>query len=92
MVCGQGPSAEGHLIMPDVLPGCKRSHRGTRWEWMFYTGGVQVIPISRKFPHTVSELLQVVLSMEQEWCDRNQLSTHPQKFQHRGQHFMQPGH
>ena len=39
MVCGQGPSAEGHFITPDVLRGCRRSHRRTRWEWMFYNGG-----------------------------------------------------
>ena len=59
---------------------------------VLHWGEVQVIPISGKFPHTVLELLQVVLSMEQQWCDRNQLSTHPKKVQHRDQHFMQPGH
>ena len=42
VVCGQGLSAEGHLITPDGLPGCKRSHRDTRWEWMFYTGGYKL--------------------------------------------------
>jgi hypothetical protein len=30
--------------------------------------------------------------MEQQWCDSNQLSTHPQKGQHCDQHCMKPGH
>jgi hypothetical protein len=35
--------------------------------------------ICRKFPNTVSELLQEDLSMVQQWCDRTQLSINPQK-------------
>jgi hypothetical protein len=33
----------------------------------------------RKFPNTVSGLLQEALSMVQQWCDRTQLSVNPQK-------------
>jgi hypothetical protein len=36
------------------------------------------ILISGTFPNTVSELLQDVMSMEQQWCDRTQLSINPQ--------------
>jgi hypothetical protein len=45
-----------------------------------FTLGVQAILISGKYPHSVSELLQAVLSKEQQCCDRNHLSTHTQKF------------
>jgi hypothetical protein len=31
------------------------------------------------------------LCMEQQWCDRNQPSILPQKFQHQDQHFMKAG-
>jgi hypothetical protein len=34
--------------------------------------------ISRKFPKTISELLQKALNMVQQCCDRTQLSTDPQ--------------
>jgi hypothetical protein len=34
---------------------------------------------STRFLYTVSELLQEALSMAQQWCDRTQLSTNPQK-------------
>ena len=35
-ICGQGPSTERHFINPQVLPGCRHSHRETWWEWMLY--------------------------------------------------------
>jgi hypothetical protein len=89
-VYGQGPSTEGHFITPAVLPGCTRSHRGTGWECMLYTG-VCAILISGKFPITVLQVLQEVLCMEQQWCDRNQPSIHPQKVQHQDQHFVKAG-
>lgn len=74
------------------LPYClviDRSHRGAQWEWMLYTG-VWTTLISRKFPITASELPQV-LGMEQQWCERQQSSIHPQNIQHWDQHFMKPG-
>jgi hypothetical protein len=37
------------------------------------------ILVSRKFPYTVSELLQKALSKMQQWCERTQLSINPQK-------------
>jgi len=37
------------------------------------------ILISRKFPNTVSELLQETVRMVQQWCDRTQPSIKPQK-------------
>jgi hypothetical protein len=37
------------------------------------------ILIHRKFPNTVSELLQEALSLVQQWCNRTQLSINPQK-------------
>jgi hypothetical protein len=48
----------------------------------YYTLGYAddiAILIRRKFPNTVSELLQEALSMVQQWCDRRQLSINPQK-------------
>jgi hypothetical protein len=48
----------------------------------YYTLGYAddiTILIHRKFPNTVSELLQKALSMVQQWCDRTQLSINPQK-------------
>jgi hypothetical protein len=37
-VCGQGLSARGHSIASAVEPGCGRTRRRTRWEWVLYTG------------------------------------------------------
>jgi len=37
------------------------------------------ILVSRKFPDTVSELLQEALCMVQQWCDDTQFSINPQK-------------
>jgi hypothetical protein len=48
----------------------------------YYTLGYAddiAILIRRKFPNTVSELLQEALSMVQQWCDRTQPSMNPQK-------------
>jgi len=73
-----------------VKPGCRQTHRGTR-EWLLYTG-VCAILICRKFPNTVSHLLQEALSMEQQWCGKSLLSICPQKVQHLDQLLMKPGH
>ena len=37
-VYGQLLSAEGHFITPALLPGCRQSHRGSRWECLLQTG------------------------------------------------------
>jgi hypothetical protein len=89
-VCGKLLSAEGHFITPAVLPGCRRSHKGTQWEWLLYTG-VCAILISAKFPNTVSQLLQEALSMKQQWCGKTQISNYPQMVQHLDQYLMKPG-
>ena len=44
---------------------------------MGYADDIAIL-ISRKFPSTISELLQV-LGMVEQWCDRAQLSIKPQK-------------
>ena len=44
------------------LLGCRKSYTGSR-EWLLYTV-VFAIVISRKFPNTVSQLLEEVLSMK----------------------------
>jgi hypothetical protein len=49
---------------------------------------VCAIIICRKFTNTVSQILQVALSMEQQWCGKTEISIHPQKVQH----LMKPGH
>jgi hypothetical protein len=53
-----------------------------------YTIGVYAFPTSGKFPHTVSQLLQEALSMEQQWCGKIQISIHSKKFQHLDQYLM----
>jgi len=58
--CGQVLFAEGHFISIVELLGCRRSYRGSQ-EWLLYTG-VCTILISRKFPNTVSQLLEEALS------------------------------
>jgi hypothetical protein len=90
-VCSQGLSAEGHFITPAVLPDCRQTHTGMLWEWMLHTGKCTIL-ISGKLLNNVSEILQEVLSMEHQWCDRTLLSIYPQKVQHLDQHFMKPGH
>jgi hypothetical protein len=65
---GLWPSAvhKGAIYYPIALkPGCRQNGRGTH-EWLLYAGVCAVI--SRKFPITVSKLLQEALSMEQQWC------------------------
>jgi hypothetical protein len=91
VVCGQGPPQrcillhlQCYLVVGEVTEGLDGNG--------CFRLGVRAILISGKFPHTVSQLLQAVLSKEQQRCDRNQLSIHPQKFQHRDQHYMKPGH
>jgi hypothetical protein len=37
------------------------------------------IVINRKFPHTVSEVLQTALYSVQQWCERTNLSINPNK-------------
>jgi len=48
-VCGQVLSVEGHFITLAVLLGCRQSHRGTRCEWLLYTGACAIV-IRGKFP------------------------------------------
>ena len=57
--CGQVLFAEGHFISIVELLGCRRSYRGSQ-EWLLYTGVCTII--SRKFPNTVSQLLEEALS------------------------------
>lgn len=45
---------------------------------MGYADDIAIL-ISRKFPSTISELLQEALGMVQQRCDRTQLSINPQK-------------
>jgi hypothetical protein len=48
----------------------------------YYTLGYAddiAIPVSGKFPYTLSELLQEAFSIVQQWCDGTQLSINPQK-------------
>jgi len=61
-ICGQVLSTEGHFISTVELLGCRSSYRGSQ-EWLLYTV-VCTILISRKFPNTVSQLLQGALSMK----------------------------
>ena len=58
--CGQVLSTEGHYISNVELLGSRQSHRGSQ-EWLLYTAVFAII-ISKKFPNTVSQLLQEVLS------------------------------
>jgi len=44
----------------------------------WYADDIAIL-IRRKFPNTISELLQEALNTVQLWCDRTQLSTNPQK-------------
>jgi hypothetical protein len=55
------------LVLPDLFHPLTYLEQG---------GGALV---SRKFPYTVSELLQEALSMVQQTCERTQLSINPQK-------------
>ena len=59
--CGQVLSTEGHYISNVELLGSRQSHRGSQ-EWLLYT--VVCAILSRKFPNTVSQLLEEVLSMK----------------------------
>ena len=73
-----------------VKPGCRRTHSGTK-ELLSYTG-VCAILSWRKFPNTVSQILQVAFSIENKWCGKTQISIRPQKLQHLDQYLMKPGH
>ena len=73
-----------------VKPGCRRTHSGTQ-ELLSYTA-VCAILIWRKFANTVSQILQVALSIENKWCGKTQISIRPQKLQHLDQYLMKPGH
>ena len=72
-----------------MKPGCRRTHSGTQ-ELLSYIG-VCAILICRKFPNTVSQILQVALSIENKWCGKIQISICPQKLQHLDQYLMKPG-
>jgi hypothetical protein len=47
----------------------------------YYTGYADdtAILINRKFPQTVSEILQTALRIVQQWCDTTKLSINPNK-------------
>ena len=62
----------------------------SQMDWLLHTG-VCAILISRKFPNTVSQLLQEFLSMKQECCDKTQISIHPLKVQHWDQYLSNLG-
>jgi hypothetical protein len=83
-------STGGHFTNPAVQPGCRETHRGNQWEWLLYPGVCATL-IRGKFPISASEFLQEALSMEQERCDRTQLSILPQNVQHLDQHYMKQG-
>ena len=51
-VCSQGLSAQEHFITPAVLPDCRQTHTGTRWEWMLHTGESTIL-ISGILPNNV---------------------------------------
>ena len=68
----------------------RRAHRGTQ-ELLLYTG-VCAILICGKVTNTVSQILQVALSTEQQWCGKTQISICPQQLQHLDQYLMKPGH
>ena len=72
-----------------VKPGC-RTHSGT--QELLSNTGVCAILICRKFPNTVSQILQVALSIENKWCDKTQISICPQKLQNLDQYLLKPGH
>jgi hypothetical protein len=72
-----------------VKPGCRQTLGGTQRR-LLYTG-VCALLISEKFPNAVSQVLREDLSVEQQWCGKGQLSTHPQNVQHLDQNLMKPG-
>jgi hypothetical protein len=90
VVCGQQPPQKGillplmhYLVVDDVTEGLEGNGCFIMRVWVNLING--------KFTHTVSKLLQVVLSMGQKRCDRNQLSIHPQKFKHQDQQGVKTG-
>jgi len=90
-VCAQGSFTEQQFITPDVLPGCRLVIEGLDGIGC-YTLGYALSSSAEKFLITIPQVLLQVLCMEQKWCDRNQSSIYPQKFQHQDQHFTKPGH
>jgi hypothetical protein len=57
------------LVMDDLISGLNSNG--------YYTVGYAddiAILINRKFPHTVSEVLQTALHTVQQWCERTNLS------------------
>jgi hypothetical protein len=62
------------LVVDELIRGLKENGCYT----LGYADDIVTI-IHRKFLTTTSELLQVALSMVQQWCDRIQLSMNPQK-------------
>jgi hypothetical protein len=62
------------LVVDDFISGLNSSG--------YYTVGYAddiAILIKRKFPHTVSEVLQTALHTVQQWCERTNLSINPYK-------------
>jgi hypothetical protein len=62
------------LIVYKLITGLKGSGCYT----IGYAEDIAIL-ISRRFPSTISELLQKALGTVQQWCDRTQLSINPQK-------------
>jgi hypothetical protein len=62
------------LVLDELVEGLNENGYNT----LGYADDIAILVI-RKFPYTVSELLQEALSMFQQWCERTQLSINPQK-------------
>jgi hypothetical protein len=62
------------LVVNELVEGLN----GSGYYTLGYADDIAIL-IRGKFPNTVSELLQEVLSMVQQWCDRTQLCINPQK-------------
>jgi hypothetical protein len=59
------------LVVDELIEGLN----GNGYYTLGYAEHIAIL-ICRKFPNTVSELLQEALRMVQQWCDRTQLSIH----------------
>jgi hypothetical protein len=62
------------LVVDEIIGGLN----GNGCYTLGYADDIDIL-VSGKFPYTVSELLQEVLSMVQQWCERTRLSINPQK-------------
>jgi hypothetical protein len=62
------------LVVDDLLWGLDNNGYYT----VEYADDIAIL-INRKFPHTVSEVLQRALGTVQQWCERTKLSINPNK-------------